>query len=156
MFRPSPMAWAIEEARKAHQLGEVPVGAVIVSAKGELVSAAHNQVESLQDGTAHAELLAIREACQKLSDKWLSDCDLYVTLEPCAQCAGAIANARLRRLFFGAYDPKSGGVDHGAAVFSHDNCHHQIEVYGGINEEACSDLLKSFFQERRSDPNQPF
>jgi tRNA(adenine34) deaminase len=149
MFRPSSMGLALEEARKASSLGEVPVGAVIVTSQGDLVSSAHNLVETTQDGTAHAELLAIREACQKLGTKWLSDCDLYVTLEPCAQCAGAIANVRLRRLFFGAFDPKSGGVDHGAAVFSHDNCHHSIEVFGGIDERACSDLLKAFFQGKR-------
>ena len=149
MFQPSPMQLAIEEAKRASSKGEVPVGAVIVSAEGKVISAAHNLVETNQDGTAHAELLAIKEACSKLEKKWLSDCDLYVTLEPCAQCAGAIANVRLRRLFFGAFDPKSGGVDHGAAVFSHDSCHHEIEVFGGIDEKACSDLMKSFFRQKR-------
>jgi tRNA(adenine34) deaminase len=147
------MSIALQEAEQAFGEGEVPVGAVIVAKNGDVVASARNLVETQQDGTAHAELLVIREACQKLGTKWLSDCDLYVTLEPCAQCAGAIANVRLRRLFFGAYDPKSGGVDHGAAVFSHDNCHHTIEVFGGIDEKASSALLKSFFQQKRAGQN---
>ena len=149
MFAPSPMKLALEQAELASRSGEVPVGAAIVDINGNLIAAAHNEVEAKQDATAHAELLAIQIASQKLGQKWLGECDLYVTLEPCAQCAGAIANARLRRLFFGAYDPKSGGVDHGAAVFSHSTCHHKIEVFGGIDESACKQLLEKFFQSRR-------
>ncbi|MCK5295997.1 MAG: nucleoside deaminase [Alphaproteobacteria bacterium] len=130
--------------------GEVPVGAVIVNGKsGEIIASSGNRVEELKDPTAHAEILVIREAAEKLGQVRLEECDLYVTLEPCPMCAAAISHARIRRLYFGAYDPKSGGVEHGARVFSHKTCHHRPEVYGGIMETDCSNLLKDFFKKLR-------
>lgn len=145
-----PMARALAEAEAAAARGEVPVGAVLVDgATGEVVARAGNRVEELQDPTAHAEMLALREAARARGQKWLDGCDLYVTLEPCPMCAAAISLARIRRLYFGAYDPKAGGVDHGARVFDHPTCHHRPEVYGGIAESAAGDLLKAFFRERR-------
>lgn len=144
------MEAALDEAERAAARGEVPVGAVLVdSASGRIVSAAGNEVEALNDPTAHAEILAIRRACVELSDPRLQAHDLYVTLEPCAMCATAIAHARLRRLYFGAYDPKGGGVDHGARVFERATCHHRPEVVGGVMESKCGDLLKGFFKDRR-------
>lgn len=143
------MTKALEEARAAGKAGEVPVGAVIVDSAGNVVASASNRTEQDSDPTAHAELLAIREACRIKGAPRLPDCDLYVTLEPCPMCAGAIAFARLRRVYFGAYDPKGGGVEHGPKVFSHPTCHHRPEVYGGIEEGACGELLKAFFRERR-------
>lgn len=128
---------------------EVPIGAVIVDVHGNLLAAAHNRVETDGDPTAHAEMLAIRAACAARGAKFLEDCDLYVTLEPCAMCAQAIAFARLRRVYFGAYDPKGGGVEHGARVFSQPTCHHRPEVYGGIREAECAALLQEFFRARR-------
>ncbi len=144
------MRLAIEQARLAATRGEVPVGAVIVNvATQEIIAAAHNLTESLPDATAHAELLVIREACAKLETSRLVSCDLYVTLEPCAMCAAAIAHARIRRLYFGAYDPKSGGVEHGPRFFQQPTCHHAPEVIGGIEERVSGDLLKAFFAEKR-------
>lgn len=143
------MATALEQARAAAAAGEVPVGAVLLGLDGEVLAAAHNLVEARKDPTAHAEILAIRAAAAALGSPRLADCDLYVTLEPCAMCAQAISLARIRRLYFGAYDPKGGGVEHGARVFSHPTCHHAPEVYGGLFEAEASALLKDFFQERR-------
>jgi tRNA(adenine34) deaminase len=144
------MALALEEARAAAAAGEVPVGAVLVDpVSGELLARAHNRVERDADPTAHAELLAIREAARRLGAKRLVGCDLYVTLEPCAMCAQAVAFARLRRLVFGAYDPKGGGVEHGARIFTRKTCHHRPEVVGGVEESAAAALLKAFFVERR-------
>ena len=147
---PSPMALALAEAEAAAAAGEVPVGAVLVDgASGAVLARAHNRVERDSDPTAHAELLAIREAARSLGAKRLTGADLYVTLEPCAMCAQAIAFARLRRLVFGAYDPKGGGVEHGARIFAQATCHHRPEVVGGVEERRAGDLLKAFFQARR-------
>ncbi len=139
---------ALAAAREAEQAGEVPVGAVIVR-DGIIIATARNRVEGDQDPSAHAELLAIREATAKTGSKWLHDCDLYVTLEPCPMCAGAISLARLRRLYYGAPDPKSGGVDHGPRVFSQPTCHHAPEVIAGVEESRCGEVLKRFFAQRR-------
>ena len=148
--RSSPMKIALAEAEAAKAAGEVPVGAVLVDgASGEVLARTHNQVEELQDPTAHAELLAIQEVARRLGSKRLTGADLYVTLEPCPMCAQAIAFARLRRLYFGAYDPKGGGVDHGARIFQQPTCHHRPEVVGGLEEGHCGALLKDFFRERR-------
>jgi len=142
------MADALAEARAAASRGEVPVGAVIVQA-GTIIARAGNQTRETQDVTAHAEILAIRQASAALGQERLAGCDLYVTLEPCAMCAGAIAAARIARVYIGAADPKSGGVNHGAKVFSHAQAHHRPEVYEGIAEEDCAALLKAFFAARR-------
>ena len=140
------MEVALAEAGAAGARGEVPVGAVIVAPGGQIVAQAGNRTEELADPTAHAELLAIREACGALGSARLPDCDLYVTLEPCPMCAAAIGFARIRRLYYGAEDPKGGGVDHGPRVFSHPTCHHRPDVYGGIGERTAGDLLKAFFK----------
>jgi tRNA(adenine34) deaminase len=142
------MQQALEEAVKAGRRGEVPVGAVIVR-DGEVIASAGNRVEELADPTAHAELLAIREAAKKLESPRLIECDLYVTLEPCAMCATALSFARIRRVHFGAYDPKGGGVDHGPRIFEQPTCHHHPEVVGGVEESRAAELLRSFFQDRR-------
>ncbi len=142
------MQLAIEEARAAAGRGEVPVGCVIVRG-GEVVARAGNRTTADHDPTAHAELLAIRQAAAKLGSERLADCDLYVTLEPCAMCAAAMSFARIRRLYFGAPDPKGGAVEHGVRFFAAPTCHHRPEVYGGIAETECADLLKAFFQARR-------
>ncbi len=144
-----PMRLALAAAAQARDLGEVPVGAVVVDAEGRVIATAHNRVESDADPTAHAELLALREAGRRRGSPRLTDCDLYVTLEPCPMCAQAIAFARIRRLYFGAADPKGGGVEHGARVFAATSCHHRPEVIGGIDERAAADLLRAFFQARR-------
>jgi tRNA(Arg) A34 adenosine deaminase TadA len=145
------MDLALDWAEKAAQAGEVPVGAVLVdSASGEVVAAAHNLTETDGDPTAHAELLVIRQGAKALGAARLPSCDLYVTLEPCAMCAQAIAFARLRRLYYGAPDAKGGGVEHGAQVFAQATCHHRPELYGGIAEARAAQLLKKFFAERRS------
>lgn len=140
---------ALEEARAAAARGEVPVGAVIVAAGGEVLARAGNRTLETKDPTAHAELLAIRAACEARDSERLPECDLYVTLEPCAMCAAAISFARLRRLYFGAADPKGGAVEQGPRFFAQPTCHHAPEVYGGIAEEAAAELLRSFFRERR-------
>ncbi|CUW38195.1 tRNA-specific adenosine deaminase [Magnetospirillum sp. XM-1] len=142
------MAQALAEAEAAGARGEVPVGTVVVR-DGEVIARAGNRVEELGDPTAHAEMLALRAATTLLGDKRLDDCDLYVTLEPCPMCAAAISLARIRRLYFGAYDPKGGGVEHGAKVFDHATCHHRPEIYGGLEESRSADLLRAFFAERR-------
>ena len=142
------MALALEEARAAASRGEVPVGAVIVRG-GEVVARAGNRTRELADPTAHAEMLAIREACRVAGSERLGGHDLYVTLEPCPMCAAAISVARIGRLYYGAADPKSGGVAVGARVFSHPQCHHVPEVYDGIGGAEAEALLKEFFQGRR-------
>ncbi len=143
------MDLALAEAKAAGARGEVPVGAVIVAANGALLAAAGNRRRELRDPTAHAEILAIRMACAKLGADRLAGADLYTTLEPCPMCAAAISLARVRRLYFGARDEKSGGVEHGPRVFDHATCHHAPEVYGGIGEEDAAALLAAFFAARR-------
>jgi tRNA(adenine34) deaminase len=143
------MDLALAEAEAAGARGEVPVGAVVLGPDGAVLAKAGNRTLELRDPSAHAELLAIREACAKLGSERLVDCDLYVSLEPCAMCAGAISFARIRRLYFGAADPKGGAVEHGARVFDQPTCHHAPEVYGGIGETAAAALLKAFFAARR-------
>jgi tRNA(Arg) A34 adenosine deaminase TadA len=143
------MDLAFAEAKAAGLRGEVPIGAVVVSASGEVLARAGNRTLELRDPTAHAELLAIREACSRLGSERLIDCDLYVTLEPCAMCAAAISFARIRRLYFGASDPKGGGVEYGPRFFAGATCHHAPDVYGGIGEAKAAELLKRFFAARR-------
>ncbi|KAG1713619.1 tRNA-specific adenosine deaminase [Nymphon striatum] len=143
------MEAALTAARDAASRGEVPVGAVIVSPAGDVIATASNRTRELNDPTAHAEILAIRAACAQLGQERLAGYDLYVTLEPCPMCAAAISNARISRLYYGASDPKSGGVAQGPAVFSHPQCHHAPEVYEGLSAQASEALLKSFFVEKR-------
>jgi len=146
----SPMEQALVEAEAAASRGEVPVGAVILDgASGAVLAAAGNRVEELHDPTAHAELLAIRAAAAARGAARLEDCDLYVTLEPCAMCAAAISFARLRRLYFGAYDVKMGAVEHGVRFFQQPTCHHRPEIYGGIDAVRAAALLQKFFSARR-------
>ena len=140
---------AFAAARTAADLGEVPVGAAVVR-DGVVLAVAHNKPRTLRDPTAHAEILAIRAACAALNDERLTGCDLYVTLEPCPMCAGAISFARIRRLYYGAADPKGGGVEHGPRVFNQPTCHHAPEVYGGFREGEAADLLRGFFAQRRA------
>ncbi len=142
------MQAALAEARRAAARGEVPVGAVVVR-DGRVVAAAGNRVEADADPTAHAEILALRAAAALVGAPRLPDCDLYVTLEPCPMCAAAIAFARIRRVYFGAYDPKGGGVEHGPRIFDQPTCHHRPEVYGGIGEAPAAELLRDFFKARR-------
>ncbi|MGO8920825.1 MAG: nucleoside deaminase [Stellaceae bacterium] len=144
------MALALAEAERAALRGEVPVGAVVVdAASGAVLAQAGNSSEALADPTAHAEMLALRAAAASRGVPRLDDCDLYVTLEPCAMCAAAISLARIRRLYFAAYDPKGGAVEHGPRFFQQPTCHHRPEVYGGIDERRAGALLKRFFRERR-------
>ncbi len=143
-----PMGLALEEARAAAERGEVPVGAVVVK-DGRVLSAAGNAPRARHDPTAHAEILAIRRACEALGDERLTGCDLYVTLEPCTMCAAAISFARIRRLYFGAADPKGGAVESGVRFFSAPTCHHAPEVYGGLREGEAAALLRDFFAARR-------
>ena len=145
----APMRAALALAYQAETSGEVPVGAVVLDDQRRTLGAAHNRVELDQDPTGHAEILAIRQACSALGSKNLSSCDLYVTLEPCAMCAQAIAFARIRRVFFAAYDPKGGGIEHGAQIFDQATCHHRPEVIGGVCEEEASALLRRFFKNLR-------
>lgn len=139
---------ALALAEAAAALGEVPVGAVVTRA-GEIVAEAHNAPRETHDPTAHAEILAIRRAAAALGDERLSDCELWVTLEPCAMCAGAIVHARLARLYYAASDPKGGAVEHGARVFEQPQCLHRPEVYSGMGEARAGELLREFFRERR-------
>ncbi|MEM1273235.1 MAG: nucleoside deaminase [Pseudomonadota bacterium] len=148
MFK-SFMHDALAEARMAAERGEVPVGAVVVR-DGVVLARAGNRMRELTDPTAHAETLAIRAACRRLRSARLVGCDLWVTLEPCAACAGAIAAARLARLYYGASDPKSGAVEHGARIFDHPQSHHSPEVYAGLLEDEAAALLTAFFAARRS------
>ena len=143
------MGIALDEARAAAKRGEVPVGAVLVGPDRAILARAGNRTRELSDPTAHAEMLVIREGAAALGSERLTGCDLYVTLEPCAMCASAIAAARIDRLYYGAADPKSGGVAHGARVFSHPQAHHRPEVYDGIGGEDAAALLKAFFASRR-------
>lgn len=143
-----PLSLAFDAARRAAREGEVPVGAVVVR-DGAILGVGRNRPRALRDPTAHAEILAIREACARIGDERLIGCDLYVTLEPCPMCAGAISFARIRRLYFAAPDPKGGGVEHGPRVFNQPTCHHAPEVYGGFREAEAAALLRDFFRERR-------
>lgn len=143
------MRIALDQAAAAAERGEVPVGAVLVAASGDELARTGNRIEELSDPTAHAEVLAIRKAAADARSPRLMDTTLYVTLEPCAMCAQAISLARIKRLVFAAYDPKGGGVEHGARVFSHKTCHHIPDVVGGLMETEASDMLKGFFQKRR-------
>jgi tRNA(adenine34) deaminase len=145
---PSFMEMALEEARAAGERGEVPVGCVLVRG-GEVIACAGNRTVANRDPTAHAEMIAIRDAARALSSERLEDCDLYVTLEPCAMCACALSFARIRRLYYGAADPKGGAIENGVKFFASPTCHHRPEVYGGLAEAAASDLLKRFFKDRR-------
>lgn len=143
------MALALQEAEAAAGRGEVPVGAVLVNKAGFVLAQAGNRTEELADPTAHAEVLAIREAAKQAGEPRLEDCDLYVTLEPCAMCAAAISFARLRKVVYGAYDPKGGAVDHGPRFFTQKTCHHKPEIIGGVEEKRCGELLKGFFEGKR-------
>ena len=143
------MEMALAEAEAAAERGESPVGAVVVLG-GEIVAAAGNRTRSHADPTAHAEILALRRACRILGQHRLDGADLHVTLEPCPMCAGAIAEARIRRLYYGAEDPKGGAVDNGVRLFDQSSCHHHPEIYGGILDNRCSKLLTTFFAARRS------
>ena len=144
-----PMRLALAEAELAGADGEVPVGAVLVDADGVVLARAHNRTERDKDPTAHAELLVIREGARARGSPRLVGCDLYVTLEPCPMCAAAIGFARIRRLYYGASDPKGGGVEQGARIFDQKTCHHRPEVYAGIGEDQAAALLKTFFRARR-------
>jgi tRNA(adenine34) deaminase len=146
---PEPMRLALEQARVGAGDGEVPIGAVIVK-DGEVIVMAHNLTRTLPDPTAHAELLAIRWAAQTLGQERLEGCELWVTLEPCAMCAGAIAHARIAKVYYAAPDPKGGAVEHGARVFEQPQCLHRPEVYSGMGEAEAADLLRGFFRARRS------
>ena len=142
------MQRALELARQAEVAGEVPIGAVVVK-DGHIIGEGNNRTRRDYDPTAHAEVVAIREAARALANDRLTDCDLWVTLEPCPMCAGAIAHARLARLYYGASDPKGGGVEHGARVFTHPTCHHRPEVFEGIAAEEAGAMLRGFFKEKR-------
>ena len=143
------MALALAAARAAGARGEVPIGAVIVGPAGEVLVEAGNRTEELRDPTAHAEMLVIRAAAEKVGAPRLVGCDLHVTLEPCPMCAQAISFARIRRLYWGAPDPKGGGVEHGPRIFDQSTCHHRPELYPGIGEAEAGELLRAFFRERR-------
>lgn len=145
---PEPMRRALDLARRAAEAGEVPIGAVVARA-GRVIATGENRNRRDRDPTAHAEIVAIRAASALLGAERLTDCDLWVTLEPCAMCAGAIAHARIARLYYGASDPKGGGVEHGARVFARAQCHHRPEILGGIGEGEAAALLRAFFTARR-------
>lgn len=145
----SPMDIALREAHAAGARAEIPVGAALIGLDGTVLSAAGNRTRELNDPTAHAEMLVIREASAKLGSERLTGCDLYVTLEPCAMCATAISFARIRRLYFGAEDEKGGGVLHGARIFTLPTCHHRPEIYSGIGESEAREQLRTFFAARR-------
>ena len=144
------MQMALDEAQKAAQAGEVPVGAVLVDEDGKVLAQTRNHMRALNDPTAHAEILAIRKACEELGNERLTGCSLYVTLEPCPMCAGAIAEARITKLFYGAADVKGGAVDNGVALFDQKSCHHKPQVIGGLRESDCATLLRDFFALRRN------
>ena len=146
---PAPIEIALDEARAAAARGEVPVGAVVTDAAGRVLARAGNEVEARHDPSAHAELLALRAAAVARRDKFLTDCTLTVTLEPCPMCAQAVGFFRIRRLAFGAYDPKGGGVEHGARIYAAPSCHHAPEVVGGLREAECGAVLRDFFAQRR-------
>jgi tRNA(Arg) A34 adenosine deaminase TadA len=146
------MAMALDEARAAAARGEVPVGAVVLGPDGAVLARAGNRTEAEHDAAGHAELLALRAAARRRGSPRLPDCDLVVTLEPCPMCAAAISLFRVRKLVFGAYDPKGGGVEHGARIFDAASCNHRPEVVGGVREREAAALLQAFFQERRDLP----
>ncbi len=147
----NPMQMAFAEAEKAAQRGEVPVGACLYDpAAQKIIAACGNWVEAEKQPYAHAEMLALQKGAEILNKKWLDGLDLYVTLEPCPMCASAISLYRIRRLYFAAYDPKSGGVDHGPKIFDHHTCHHRPEVYGGIEEDKAAKLMQDFFRSKRA------
>lgn len=143
------MNHVLELARRAAEHGEVPIAAAVYAADGTVIAEAHNLVEANADATAHAELLALRMASEKLGRKYLEDCTLIVTLEPCAMCAQAASLTKIGKIIFGAYDAKGGGVEHGARVFSHPTCHHAPEVIGGVMASECGQLLTDFFRAKR-------
>ena len=143
------MLRAVTLATAAGAAGEVPVAAIITDPDGQIIAEAVNAMQETGQATAHAEMLAMQMAMAKTGTARLSEYDIWVTLEPCAMCAGAISHARLRRLYFGAYDPKGGAVEHGPCLFSQKTIHHQPEIFGGINERACAELLRNFFKEKR-------
>lgn len=144
------MNQAIDQARMALKSNEVPVGAVIIDNKtGRVVAKAHNQNITKKDSTAHAEILAIRQACEARNSPRLDNCSMYVTLEPCPMCASAISLSRIEKLYYGAHDPKSGGIESGPKIYSHKNCHHKPEIYSSIQEDESSKLLKEFFAKKR-------
>ena len=145
---PQPMQRALDLAEASAAAGEVPVGAVITR-RGEVIAEAHNMPRKTCDPTAHAEILAIRRAAEALGQERLSDCELWVTLEPCSMCAGAIVHARLAKVYYAASDPKGGAVEHGARVFDQAQCLHRPEVYSGIGEAKAAEMLREFFRERR-------
>ncbi|MDR3518343.1 MAG: nucleoside deaminase [Azospirillaceae bacterium] len=145
------MTQALSQAAEAANRGEVPVGAIVVDGNGQVLAAAGNGTRTLNDPAGHAEILALRAACARRGQPQLPDCDLWVTLEPCAMCAAAISHARIRRLYFGAYDPKGGAVDHGPRWFTQPTCHHVPEIYGGIDEVSAGALLRRFFAALRRD-----
>lgn len=145
----SHMDLALAEGRAAAARGEVPIGAVVVSPTGMVIAKAGNRTRELNDPTAHAEMLAIREACALLGQERLTGCDLYVTLEPCPMCASAISFARIRRLYYGAGDPKGGGVEQGPRIFNQPTCHHAPEIYSGLGEADSAAMLRTFFFDRR-------
>jgi tRNA(adenine34) deaminase len=149
---PPWMALALAEAEAAAARGEVPVGAVLIDGAGQVVAAAGNQVEADRDPTAHAEMVVLRAGTKLLGVKRLAGCDLWVTLEPCAMCAAATALSHVRRLYFGAYDPKGGAVEHGPRLFDQPTIHHRPEIYGGIDEQRAGELLRAFFRGRRQAP----
>ncbi len=151
-MREDALGEAFAEARAAEARGEAPIGAVVVK-DGAVIARAGNRTRADRDPTAHAEMLAIRDAARTLGNERLIGCDLYVTLEPCAMCAGAISHARLRRLYFSAYDPKGGAVEHGPRFFAQPTCLHAPEVYGGLRESEAAEMLKRFFAELR--PTRP-
>ena len=144
-----PMTQLLQLAQKAATLGEVPIAAMVTDGQGTILSLHHNEVEMRADATAHAELLALQAAMKQRGEKYLADCTLTVTLEPCAMCAQAISLAKIKKLVFGAYDAKGGGVEHGARVFAQSTCHHAPEVIGGVMEKECGQLLSEFFQKKR-------
>jgi tRNA(adenine34) deaminase len=146
---PDPMQHALDQARVAAASGEIPVGAVVLGPDGTILAQAGNRTEAESDPTAHAEILALRAAAARRKSPRLPDCDLVVTLEPCPMCAHAISLFRIRRLVFGAYDPKGGGVDHGARIFDAASCHHRPDIVGGVRETESATLLRDFFQARR-------
>jgi tRNA(adenine34) deaminase len=147
----SHMDRALLEGRAAAARGEVPVGAVLVGPTGAILARAGNRTRELSDPTAHAEMIVIHDACAALGSERLTGCDLYVTLEPCPMCAAAISFARIRRVYYGASDPKGGGVEHGPRIFNQPTCHHVPEVYSGLGENEAGDLLRAFFTARRGD-----
>lgn len=144
------MTTALQQAKLAEQLGEVPVGALLVDGSGRLIAKSHNLTIQHCDPTAHAEINVIRQACKKLKTERLEGMTLYVTLEPCPMCATAISFARIKQVYYGAYDPKGGGIDHGPYIYDQETCHHKPTVLGGILEKECSKILADFFKEKRS------